>query len=112
MQRDDAFLLDILESARAAVKYVKGKTLDDFHEDMLCQDAVTRRLEIIGEAVSRISSETKQQYRHLPWQAMRSTRNVVIHEYDAIEFDVIWDILKNDLPPLIAELEKIVPPEN
>lgn len=42
---------------------------------------------------------------------MKGTRNVVIHEYDAIEFDVIWDILKDDLPPLIAELEKIVPPE-
>jgi uncharacterized protein with HEPN domain len=42
---------------------------------------------------------------------MKGRRNVVIHEYDAIEFDVIWDILKDDLPPLIAELEKIVPPE-
>jgi len=111
MPRDDAFLLDILESARAAVEYVKDKTLDDFERDMLCQDAVIRRLEIIGEAAGRISSETRKKYSHLPWQAMKGTRNVVIHEYDAIEFDVIWNILKDDLPPLIAELEKIVPPE-
>jgi len=111
MQRDDAYLLDILESAKAALSYVQGKTLSDFHQDMLCQDAVMRRLEIIGEAANRISSETKKKLPSIPWREMTNTRNVAIHEYDAIEFDVIWDILQNDLPPLIAALEKIVPPE-
>jgi len=111
MQRDDAYLLDILESARASLSYVKGKLLDDFSKDMLCQDAVLHRLEIIGEAASRVSPETKQKYPFIPWQAMKGTRNVAIHQYDAIEFEVIWDIVQNDLPELVSALEKIIPPE-
>ncbi len=111
MPRDDAYLLDILESARAASSYIKGKTRDEFRQDMLRQDAVMRRLEIIGEAVNRISPETKQKLSMIPWQAMKGTRNVAIHEYDAIEYDVIWDIVQNDLPTLVSVLEKIIPPE-
>jgi uncharacterized protein with HEPN domain len=111
MSRDDTYLLDVLESARAAIEYLKGKSWDDFRADMLCQDAVIRRLEIIGEAARRISAETQQRYPHLPWRAMRETRNVVIHEYDAVELDTIWDILQNDLPALVSELEQIIPPE-
>jgi uncharacterized protein with HEPN domain len=103
--------LDILESARIALRYVSDKSLDDFSKDMLCQDAVFHRLEIIGEAAGRVSPETKQKYPSIPWQAMKSTRNVAIHQYDSIEVEVIWDIVQKDLPELISALEKIVPPE-
>lgn len=111
MPRDDAYLLDILDSARAAISYVKDRTQDEFRQDRLCQDAVMRRLEIIGEAASRISPETKQKLSKIPWRAMKGTRNVAIHEYDAISYDVIWDIVQNDLPMLVSILEKIIPPE-
>lgn len=111
MQRDDAYLLDILESARTALRYVSSKMLDDFRNDMLCQDAVIHRLEIIGEAASKVSLQTRQKYPSIPWQAMKSTRNVAIHQYDSIEIDVIWDIVQKDLPELVSTLEKIVPPE-
>jgi uncharacterized protein with HEPN domain len=111
MQRDDAYLLDILESAHACLRYVAGKTLEDFSKDMLCQDAVIHRLEIIGEAAGKVSAETRQKYTSIPWQAMKSTRNVAIHQYDSIEIEVIWDIVQHDLPDLISILDKIIPPE-
>jgi uncharacterized protein with HEPN domain len=111
MSRDDAYLVDILESARTALDYVRGKSWDKFKKDSLLQDAVVRRLEIMGEASGRVSAETQKKYRHLPWQAMKGTRNRVIHEYDSIDLDVIWDIIENDLPFLVRELEKIVPAE-
>lgn len=111
MSRDDAYLFDILESARTALEYMNGKTWEDFSKDSLLQDAVVRRLEIIGEASGRVSTETQTKYPHLPWQAMKGTRNRIIHEYDSIELDIIWDIVAQDLPFLVTELEKIVPSE-
>ena len=107
MLRDDAYLFDILESSRAALEYMNGKTWEEFSKDPLLQDAVVRRLEIIGEASGRVSSAAQKKHAHLPWQAMKGTRNRVIHEYDSIELDIIWDIVKQDLPYLVNELEKI-----
>jgi uncharacterized protein with HEPN domain len=111
MSRDDAYLIDILESARAAIEYVRGKSWEKFSKDSLVQDAVVRRLEIIGEASGRVSVATQKKYPNLPWQAMKGTRNRVIHEYDSIELDIIWDIVQTDLPFLVNELEKIAPSE-
>ena len=111
MWRDDAYLYDILESARTAIEYMRGKDWDSFSEDILLQDAVVRRLEIIGEAAGRVSAETQEKYSHLPWQAMKGTRNKVILENDSIRLDIIWDIVYKDLPDLVKELEKIISPE-
>ncbi|OIN91209.1 MAG: hypothetical protein AUJ21_07685 [Anaerolineae bacterium CG1_02_58_13] len=108
MSRDDAYLYDILESSRAALEYVGGKSREEFAKDAILQDAVVRRLEIIGEAAGRVSTATQKKYANLPWQAMKGTRNRVIHEYDSIELDIIWDIIQLDLPLLVSELEKIV----
>lgn len=108
MSRDDAYLYDILESARAAMEYTHGKKWDEFKKDAMLQDAVVRRLEIIGEASNRVSTATQKKYDHLPWQAMKGTRNKIIHEYDSIELDIIWDIIEQDLPSLVSELEKII----
>lgn len=109
MLRDDAYLYDIPESARSMLEHMRGKEWDDFSNNMLLQDAVVRRLEIIGEASGRVSAETQQKFHHLPWQAMKGTRNKVIHESDAIQLDIIWDIVQKDLPSLVSELEKIIP---
>ena len=75
MPRDDAprdmqYLLDILESAKVAVGYVSGKSWSDFQRDNQCQDAVVRRLEIIGEAANRVSPEKQSELSKLPWRAM------------------------------------------
>ena len=111
MSRDDAYLIDILESARAAIEYMGGKSWNEFSKDSLLQDAIVRRLEIIGEAAGRVSSATQKKYENLPWQAMKGTRNRVIHEYDSVQIDIIWDIVQKDLPVLVKELEKIVSSE-
>ena len=109
MSRDDAYLFDILESARAAIAYVQGKSWGEFSKDRLLQDAVVRRIEIIGEAAGRVSTATQAKYSHLPWQSMKGTRNRVIHEYDSIALDIVWEIVQKDLPVLVTELEKIQP---
>ncbi|MDK1118600.1 MAG: DUF86 domain-containing protein [Anaerolineae bacterium] len=80
MLRDDAYLIDILESARTAVEYMRGKTRNKLSEDHLLQNAVVRMLEIIGEASGRVSTDMQMKYTQLPWQAMKGTRNKIIHE--------------------------------
>ena len=109
MQRDRGYLLDIMEAARLALQYVEGKTREEFFNDLQCQDAVIRRLEIIGEAANRISVETKAEFPHLPWFEMRGMRNVMIHDYDDVDMSIVWETVQSDLPKLIASLEKIVP---
>jgi uncharacterized protein with HEPN domain len=111
MSRDDTYLVDILESAKIAVDYVFDKDWDAFYKDIQVQDAVVRRIEIIGEAARRVSQETRDKYPQIPWREMTSMRNLVIHEYDVVDIKQVWDTVQNKLPPLIKELSKIVPPE-
>lgn len=111
MSRDAVYLLDILKAAKLALNYLKGKTKEDFFRDIQCQDAVIRRLEIIGEAAGRVSSTTTAKFPDLPWKKMVSMRNIMIHEYDDVDLAIVWDTVQNDLPRLIASLEPVIPPE-
>jgi len=111
MSRDGTYLLDMLESAKIALDYVIGKSWDSFYEDTQCQDAVIRRIEIIGEAARRVSTNTREKHPDIEWREMTSMRNLVIHEYDVVDIKLVWDTVQNKIPPLIEILSKIVPPE-
>jgi len=111
MSRDDTYMVDILESAKIALNYIAGKSWDEFYEDTQCQDAVLRRIEIIGEASRHISPQTRKKYPQIPWRELSMLRNLVIHQYDAVDINQVWDTAQNRLPPLVSELSKIVPPE-
>jgi len=110
MLRDAGYLLDILEAARVASGYILGKTKEEFLRDSQCQDAVIRRLEIIGEAARRVSEPTRQRISQIPWVAMIRMRNLMIHEYDDVDLQVVWDTVQEHLPHLIKTLEPLVPP--
>jgi uncharacterized protein with HEPN domain len=110
MPRDVAYLLDKLEAAKLAATYVAAKTKEEFDRDTQCQDAVIRRLEIIGEAARRISNETRARLPSLPWSAMINMRNLMIHEYDHVDLAVVWDTVQNHLPTLIQSIAPLVPP--
>ena len=99
------------ESAKITLDYAIGKSWDDFYEDIQCQDAVIRRIEIIGEAARRVSPETRDKHPEIEWREMTSMRNLVIHEYDVVDIKLVWDTVQNKIPPLIETLSKIVPPE-
>jgi uncharacterized protein with HEPN domain len=74
--------------------------------DVRTQDAVVRRLEIIGEAARRLSEKGRDSLPELPWHAMVSMRNMMIHEYDGVDYALVWETVKNDLPPLVVLLDK------
>ena len=111
MDRDRVYLLDILQAARLAVSYLEGVAEEMFLRDTQRQDSVIRRIEIIGEAARRISPETRTAYLDIPWNAMIGIRNLMVHDYDAVDLQVVWRTVQLDLPALIARLEPLLSPE-
>jgi uncharacterized protein with HEPN domain len=101
-------LRQILAHAREAVDICKGKTRADLDNDRLLNLALSRLLEIIGEAANRVPEEIQKKYPELPWLQMIGARNRLIHGYDSVDFDILWAIVKNDLPALISRLENIL----
>jgi uncharacterized protein with HEPN domain len=112
MERDRQYLMDILDSARLAVSYVTERSREDFFRDMQLQDAVVRRLEIIGEAARRVSPATRDAYPDLPWASMTGMRNFLIHEYGDIDLGIVWDTVQTNLPDVVSMLEQAFPREN
>ena len=111
MLRDDAVLYDIIESARLACSYVHDSSREAFLydvQDVQLQDAVIRRIEVIGEAVRSLSEETKSLFPDLPWQDMADMRNFLIHQYGDVDPSIVWDTVELDLPLLINQLERVV----
>jgi uncharacterized protein with HEPN domain len=112
MQRDEAYLLDILIAARKALQFLEGITWQEFAQSELHQNAVIRPLEIIGEAARRVSQETRDAHPEIPWQQMIGMRNRLIHEYSRVNLTTVWETVQNNLPPLIAQVEPLIPPED
>jgi len=105
MPRDNAYLADILDSARIIQQHLVGLTREQFLADVRTQDAVTRRFEIIGEAARHLSPAALQALPDIPWKLMVGMRNILIHDYDDVDPKRIWTDTQVDLPPLIAKLE-------
>lgn len=112
MDRDVDYLLDILTSSRMIRSYVGDATRQEFLTDTKLQDSVIRRIEIIGEAAGRVSSAFREENSEIPWSEIRGMRNRMIHVYDDIDMDIVWETVQQDLPLLISRLEKLTPPES
>ncbi|MHB8630212.1 MAG: HepT-like ribonuclease domain-containing protein [Aggregatilineales bacterium] len=109
--RDPASVLDILTAARAIQRYVTNIDRTAFDTDEMRQDAIIRRIEIIGEAVRRVSPEFRTQHPQIPWQQMAGMRSKLIHDYDAVNLNDVWQVAHTDIPALINLLTPLVPPD-
>lgn len=108
MRRDDATRLrHMLDHAKEALSLVQGRSRGDLDRDRTLNLALVRLLEIIGEAAARISPDLRQARSDIPWLSIIGLRNRLIHGYDAVDFDVLWQILQEDLPILVEQLEDI-----
>ena len=97
-------------AANQAQTFVTGRTRQSIHSGNMLAYAVVRAIEIVGEAASRISQETRDTLPKIEWRAIIGMRNRIVHDYVHINRDIVWDVATNDLPRLIAELENILPP--
>ena len=113
MRRDDAsFLLDMLVAARDAADFANGLPYDEYARDRRHQLAILKAVEIVGEAASRLSDETRNLYPEIPWREIVGMRHRLVHGYFDIDLRLVWDTVHGDLPSLIAKLEALVPPES
>jgi len=101
-------LQHMLEYAREAVGLMRDKRRADLDTDRALGLATLRCLEIVGEAASHIPESMRQEHPQIPWPQIIGTRNRLVHGYDLVDYDIIWSTVVEDLPPLIAELEKIL----
>lgn len=107
-QKDDlAFIMHILDSINAIEKFSKGLTKDKLTSNRLKQSAIIREIEIIGEAVKNISEQLKQKFPEVEWKNIAGTRDKMIHHYFGVDLNIVWDIVKKDLPSLRKKIEHI-----
>lgn len=85
----------------------QGRTRADLDDDRMLNLALVRLLEIVGEAASRLPEEERARFPTVPWSQIVGLRNRLIHGYEVVDFDVLWKIIEEDLPPLIAALEAV-----
>jgi uncharacterized protein with HEPN domain len=98
----------MLDAAKEALSFAKNKSRGDLDSDRMLVLSIVKSIEIMGEAASKVTQETRETYTVLPWANIIAMRNRLIHVYFDIDLDRVWDTVTDDLPPLIASLEKII----
>ena len=109
MSRDDATLLDLVHHARLLIDILDGFDRALFLDDVRTQLAVTRLFEILGEAVKRPSPAFREQYPEAPWWRISGMRDVLIHSYDRVDLNRVWDAAIDEIPNLLKVIEPLVP---
>jgi uncharacterized protein with HEPN domain len=97
---DTAALTDIIEAINRIQRYVGDSTLVEFLENIETQDAVVRNFEVIGEAVKNLSEALRKAHSDVEWAKIAGMRDRLIHHYFSVDWDVLWDALRENLPPL------------
>jgi len=110
IERDAAYLWDMLDSAKAIRGFMAGLRFDEFLHDRKLQLAIERSVEIIGEASRRISDDFKSEHPEIPWGRILAQRNVLAHEYDDVKQERMWLVATVHVPALIPQLEAVLPP--
>jgi uncharacterized protein with HEPN domain len=102
------FVEDILDAMNKAEALLEGISYSQFETDFRINFAVVRALEIIGEAAKRLPEELRQRYPDVPWKGMAGMRDRIIHGYDNVDLEIVWDVVKRDIPQIKSKIERIL----
>ena len=108
--RDAGTLLDILIAGRRLREFVAGMNIHAFLRDAKTQSAVIHQILVIGEATKRLTAGFRQEHPGIPWLDIGDMRNRLIHGYDDVDLDVVWDTATIHVPRLLADIEPLIPP--
>ena len=111
MRKDDlVYVGHMSDMARKALEKNAGKSRSKYDGDETLRMALAHLVQVIGEAARHVSPEFQEAHPGIPWRAIIGMRNKIVHDYLHVDYDLVWDVVAVDLPPLIAELDKVVPP--
>ena len=96
------------DHGREAMALAEGRRRADLDLDRTLELSLTRLMEILGEAARRVPDDFRAKYPQVPWRQTTDLRNVLIHDYDTVDFDVLWRIIRERLPPLVEQLQTII----
>ena len=108
MRRERLFLRDIIEAADAIHEFIAGHSEPTFAEDDLVRSGVVQKLTIIGEAAARVPAEVKQRYPIVPWSEIVAFRNILVHAYFGIQWDLVWRAASEETPALRKQVAAIL----
>ncbi|MEB3174439.1 MAG: DUF86 domain-containing protein [Cyanobacteriota bacterium] len=112
MNRDKAYLLDIARFAETILQLTAEMDEKQFQADLRTQLAVSYELSVLGEAVKRLSLEFRQSYPEIPWRSMAGMRDKLIHDYDGVLVERIWEVVSDHIPKLLDSIAPLLPQES
>lgn len=109
MRRDYGdYLKDILDAIDETHEFTEGLSFEAFSRDRKTVNAVVRSLEVLGEAAKRIPDVIRGEAPRMPWKYMAGMRDKLIHEYFGVDLSIVWAVIKDELPPLRPEIERLL----
>jgi uncharacterized protein with HEPN domain len=105
---DQVRLRHMLDHAEEAIELTRGKVREDLEKERLLQLGLVRLVEIVGEAAVKVTKDTQRRHPEVPWPQIVAMRNRLIHGYDLVDHDILWQTIQEDLPALIEKLRKIL----
>ncbi len=111
MRPEKLYLTDIVEAAEAIARFIMGESYYEFEQNEMMNSAVLQKLTVIGEAVSRLPKEFTNRFPEIPWVDIIGFRNIAVHEYFAIRWDIAWVAASEEVPVLKEQVEKILQEE-
>lgn len=108
MRPEKLYLTDIAEAAQSIAKFLQGADFDEFEQNEMMNSAVLQKLTVIGEAASRLPKEFTNCFPEIPWVDIIAFRNIAVHEYFAIRWDIAWTAATEEVPALKEQIEKIL----
>ncbi len=107
MKDDKLYLHNIYECIEKIERYTRAGE-DVFRNDEKTQDAVLRNFEVIGEAAKRVSEPLRAKHSDVPWRQVSGLRDILIHQYEGVDLDEVWGIVKKDLPSIKVKIRKLL----
>jgi uncharacterized protein with HEPN domain len=111
MSRDSASVMDIFLAGQRVLTFAQGLNRSELEKDVMRHSAILYQIEIMGEATKRLSSHYRNQHPEIPWKDIAGMRDIIIHQYDRIDFDVVWDVTQDNIPKLLAMIVPLLPEE-